>query len=73
MKVHSYYWEEPSLFKYCADQIIRKYVPEGEQPGILSDCHDSVCEGHVSSQKTEMKVLQVIRSGQVGVRNQQNL
>ena len=23
-KVHAYYWEEPFLFKYCADQIIRK-------------------------------------------------
>ena len=24
-KIHAYYWEEPSLFKYCANQIIRKY------------------------------------------------
>ena len=23
-KIHSYYWEEPFLFKFCADQIIRK-------------------------------------------------
>ena len=30
-KIHSYYWEEPFLFKYCADQIIRKCVPEEEQ------------------------------------------
>ena len=22
-KIHSYYWEEPFLYKYCADQIIR--------------------------------------------------
>ena len=29
-KVHSYYWEEPYLFKYCVDQIIRKCVAEGE-------------------------------------------
>ena len=29
-KIHSYYWEEPFLFKYCADQIIRKCVPEEE-------------------------------------------
>ena len=27
-RVHSYYWEEQYLFKYCADQIIRKCVPE---------------------------------------------
>ncbi|XP_059590473.1 uncharacterized protein LOC132253097, partial [Vitis vinifera] len=29
-KIHAYYWEEPFLFKYCADQIIRKCVPEEE-------------------------------------------
>ena len=30
-KIHSYYWEEPFLFKYCVDQIIRRCVPEEEQ------------------------------------------
>ncbi|RVW63904.1 Retrovirus-related Pol polyprotein from transposon opus [Vitis vinifera] len=35
-KIHAYYWEEPFLFKYCADQIIRKCVPEDEQQGILT-------------------------------------
>ena len=30
-KIHNYYWEEPFLFKYCADQIIRKCVLEEEQ------------------------------------------
>ncbi|KAL6312026.1 hypothetical protein AAG906_027218 [Vitis piasezkii] len=42
-KIHAYYWEEPFLFKYCADQIIRKCVPEQEQSGILSHCHDNAC------------------------------
>ncbi|RVW86038.1 Retrovirus-related Pol polyprotein from transposon 297 [Vitis vinifera] len=32
-KIHAYYWEEPFLFKYCADQIIRKCVPKEEQQG----------------------------------------
>ena len=57
-KIHSYYWEEPFLFKYCADQIIRKCVPEEEQQGILTHCHESACGGHFASQKTTMKVLQ---------------
>ena len=35
-RVHSCYWEESYLFKYCADQIIRKCVPEEEHEGILS-------------------------------------
>ena len=30
-KIHACYWEEPFLFKYCADQIIQKCVPEIEQ------------------------------------------
>ncbi|RVW70873.1 Retrovirus-related Pol polyprotein from transposon 17.6 [Vitis vinifera] len=46
------------FFKYCADQIIRKCVPEDEQQGILSHCHENACGGHFASQKTAMKVLQ---------------
>ncbi|RVW82153.1 putative mitochondrial protein [Vitis vinifera] len=38
-KFNAYYWEEPFLFKYCEDQIIRKCVPEDEQQGILNHCH----------------------------------
>ncbi|RVW80746.1 Retrovirus-related Pol polyprotein from transposon 17.6 [Vitis vinifera] len=55
-KIHAYYWEEPFLFKYCADQIIRKCVPEDEQQGILSHCHENACGGHFASQKTAMKI-----------------
>ncbi|RVW20213.1 Transposon Ty3-I Gag-Pol polyprotein [Vitis vinifera] len=58
-KIHAYYWEEPFLFKYCADQIIQKCVPEQEQHGILSHCHESACGGHFASQKIAMKVLQL--------------
>ena len=57
-KIHAYYWEEPFLFKYCADHIIRKCVPEDEQQGILNHCHENACGGHFASQKTSMKVLQ---------------
>ncbi|KAL6318458.1 hypothetical protein AAG906_041225 [Vitis piasezkii] len=48
-KIHAYYWEEPFLFKYCADQIIRKCVPEEEQQGILNHCHENACGGHFAS------------------------
>ena len=58
VKIYSYYWEELFLFKYCADQIIRRCVPEEEQQGILSHCHENACGGHFASQKTAMKVLQ---------------
>ena len=33
-------------------------MPEEEQQGILSHCHESACGGHFTSQKTAMKVLQ---------------
>ena len=57
VKIHSYYWEEPFLFKYCADYIIRRCVIEEEQQGILSHCHENSCGGNFTSQKTAMKVL----------------
>ncbi|RVW18496.1 Retrovirus-related Pol polyprotein from transposon 297 [Vitis vinifera] len=50
-KIHAYYWEEPFLFKYCADQIIRKCVPEDEQQGILSHCHENACGGTLPLRK----------------------
>ncbi|RVW30559.1 Retrovirus-related Pol polyprotein from transposon 297 [Vitis vinifera] len=37
------------------NQIIRKCVPEDEQQGILSHCHENACGGHFASQKTAMK------------------
>ena len=45
------------MFKYCAYQIIRSRVSEGEQQRILSHCHENSYGGHFSSQKTAMKVL----------------
>ncbi|RVW81152.1 Retrovirus-related Pol polyprotein from transposon 17.6 [Vitis vinifera] len=35
---------------------IRKCVPEDEQQGILSHCHENACGGHFASQKTAMKI-----------------
>ena len=30
-----YFWDEPYLFKYGADQIIRRCVPEEDQQDVL--------------------------------------
>ena len=57
-KIHANYWDDPFLFKYCEDQIIRKYVPEEEKKGILTHCHENACGGHFASQKTTIRVLQ---------------
>ena len=34
-----YYWEEPILYRHCADQGIRRCVPEDEMKSILIHCH----------------------------------
>ena len=53
-----YYWDDPYLFKYCSDQIIRKCVPEEEVQSILAHCHSKECGGHFGGKKTAAKVLQ---------------
>ena len=57
-QVRYYYWEDPELFKLCADQIIRRCVPEIETNSILQFCHDGACGGHFGGRKTVAKVLQ---------------
>ena len=53
-----YYWEEPILYKHCADQVIRRCVPEDEMNNILNHCHTLPCGGHFGGQRTTAKVLQ---------------
>ena len=38
-----YYWEEPILYKHCADHVIRRYVLEKEMESILNHCHTLEC------------------------------
>ena len=53
-----YYWEEPILYRHCADQVIRRCVPEDEMNSILDHCHTLPCGGHFGGQRTAAKVLQ---------------
>ena len=53
-----YYWEEPILNRHCADQVIRRCVPEDEMHSILNHCHTLPCGGHFGGQRTAAKVLQ---------------
>ena len=57
-QVRYFFWEEPYLFKYCPDQIIRRCIPEEEQRSVLSFCHELACGGHFGPRKTTEKVLQ---------------
>ena len=53
-----YYWEEPILYRHCADQVIRRSMPEDEMHSILHHCHTLPCGGHFGGQRTAAKVLQ---------------
>ena len=53
-----YYWEEPILYRQCADSIIRRCVPDDEIPSILRHCHSLECGGHFAHNRTAAKVLQ---------------
>ena len=41
-----YYWEEPILYKHCADQVIMQCVPKDEMGSILTHYHTLSCGGH---------------------------
>ncbi|KAL5578786.1 hypothetical protein UlMin_011228 [Ulmus minor] len=53
-----YFWDEPYLYKHCADQIIRRCVPEEEMESILRHCHSKEVGGHFGGTKTVAKILQ---------------
>ncbi|XP_060968814.1 uncharacterized protein LOC133036285 [Cannabis sativa] len=58
LEVKHYHWEEPILYKHCANQIIRRCVPEEEMYSVLNHYHALQCGGHFSGIRTAAKVLQ---------------
>jgi hypothetical protein len=54
-RVKTFFWDDPYLFKYCPDQIIRRCIPEFDQSNVISFCHDHACGGHFSAKKTICK------------------
>ena len=55
--VKHYFWDEPYLFKICADQVIKRCVHGQEAMNILKACHDGPTRGHHSSNYTAKKVF----------------
>lgn len=53
-----YVWDDPYLWKHCADQVIRRCVPENEIISILTFCHSYACGGHFGAKRTARKVLE---------------
>ena len=56
--IKKYYFDDPYLFKYYPDQIMRRCVPNDEQIRILTFCHFEACGGLFSARKTTDKILQ---------------
>jgi hypothetical protein len=37
--VKTLFWDDPYLFKYCPEQIIRRYISKHDQSNVISFCH----------------------------------
>ncbi|GJT40682.1 reverse transcriptase domain-containing protein [Tanacetum coccineum] len=55
--VKHYFWDDPYLFRICADQIIRRCVSGHEALEILKACHEGPTGGHHSANLTARKVF----------------
>ncbi|GJV55303.1 reverse transcriptase domain-containing protein [Tanacetum coccineum] len=55
--VKHYFWDDPILFKICADQVIRWCVHGKEALDILEACHNGPTGGHHSANLTAKKVF----------------
>nr|GEW96554.1 reverse transcriptase domain-containing protein [Tanacetum cinerariifolium] len=54
--VKHYFWDDPYLFRICADQIIRRCVHGQEAFEILKACHEGPIGGHYGANLTAKKV-----------------
>ena len=53
-----YYWEEPLLYKRCADGLIIRCIPQDEVQDVLKHCHSLDVGGHFGASKIVSKVFQ---------------
>ncbi|GJV92203.1 reverse transcriptase domain-containing protein [Tanacetum coccineum] len=55
--VKHYFWDDPYLFRICADQVIRRCVYGQEAIDILTACHNRPTGGHHGANYTAKKVF----------------
>ncbi|GJV35594.1 reverse transcriptase domain-containing protein, partial [Tanacetum coccineum] len=55
--VKHYFWDDPYLFRICADQIIRRCAHGKEANDILKACHEGPTGGHHIVNLTAQKVF----------------
>ena len=56
--IKKYYFDDPYLFKYCLDQLLRRCVFSDDQIRVLTFCHSKAYGGHFSVRKMTDKILQ---------------
>ncbi|GJX17755.1 reverse transcriptase domain-containing protein [Tanacetum coccineum] len=61
--VKHYFWDDPFLFKICADQVIRRCVHGNEALEILSACHNGPTGGHHGANLTAKKIFDSVSTG----------
>ncbi|GJX96927.1 reverse transcriptase domain-containing protein [Tanacetum coccineum] len=60
--IKHYFWDDPYLFKICADQVIRRCVHEQESIDILTACHNRPTGGRIGA-NYNTTTKKVLRSG----------
>ncbi|GKF14135.1 putative nucleotidyltransferase, ribonuclease H [Tanacetum coccineum] len=55
-----YFWDDPHLFKVCADEIILRCVFGQEAKQILHHCHHGPASGHPRANVTARKVFKCV-------------
>ncbi|GKC12911.1 reverse transcriptase domain-containing protein [Tanacetum coccineum] len=55
--VKHYFWDDPYLFRICADQMIKRCVHGQQAVDILTACHNGPTEGHHGANYTAKKVF----------------
>ena len=53
-----YIWDDPYLWRFCSDQIIRRCVEDSERQSVLDFCHGREGSGHYGPKRTAHKVLE---------------
>nr|GEV91262.1 reverse transcriptase domain-containing protein [Tanacetum cinerariifolium] len=64
--VKHYFWDDPFLFKICADQVIRHCVSGQEAFDTLKACHSGPIGGHYGANYTAKKVFDTAYKTPIG-------
>nr|GEX36925.1 reverse transcriptase domain-containing protein [Tanacetum cinerariifolium] len=64
--VKHYFWDDPLLFKTCADQVIRRCVSGQEDIEILKACHYGPTGGHHGPNYTAKKAFRTAYKTPIG-------